>query len=34
MWDQRYRNKTYAHGTEPNDFLVSMLDKLPAGKVL
>jgi 2-polyprenyl-3-methyl-5-hydroxy-6-metoxy-1,4-benzoquinol methylase len=34
MWDQRYRHKTYAYGTQPNDFLVSMLDKLPAGKVL
>ena len=34
MWDQRYSNNGYAYGTEPNDFLVSMLDKLPAGKVL
>lgn len=34
MWDQRYSNKTYAYGTEPNDFLVGMLDKLPVGKVL
>lgn len=34
MWDQRYSTETYAYGIEPNDFLVSMLDKLPAGKVL
>jgi len=34
MWDQRYSNKTYAYGTEPNDFLVGMLGKLPVGKVL
>ena len=34
MWDQRYSSETYAYGTEPNDFLVSMFDKLPAGKIL
>ncbi|MCW8900864.1 MAG: class I SAM-dependent methyltransferase [Gammaproteobacteria bacterium] len=34
MWNQRYSTETYAYGIEPNDFLVSMLDKLPAGKVL
>ncbi len=34
MWDERYNNETYAYGTEPNDFLVSMLDKLPKGKIL
>lgn len=34
MWDQRYSRETYAYGTEPNDFLVSMFDKLPEGKVL
>ena len=34
MWDQRYSSETYAYGTEPNDFLVSVFDKLPAGKVL
>jgi 2-polyprenyl-3-methyl-5-hydroxy-6-metoxy-1,4-benzoquinol methylase len=34
MWDQRYNNKTYAYGTEPNDFLTSMYNKLPKGKIL
>lgn len=34
MWDQRYNNKTYAYGTEPNDFLASMYNKLPTGKIL
>ena len=34
MWDQRYSNETYAYGTEPNDFLLAMYNKLPTGKVL
>ena len=34
MWDQRYNNETYAYGTEPNDFLTSMYNKLPTGKIL
>ncbi len=34
MWDQRYDSKAYAYGTQPNDFLVSMVDKLPIGKIL
>lgn len=34
MWDQRYNSKDYAYGTEPNDFLVSMLERLPVGRVL
>ena len=34
MWNQRYSNETYAYGTEPNDFLVAMLEKLPGGRVL
>jgi 2-polyprenyl-3-methyl-5-hydroxy-6-metoxy-1,4-benzoquinol methylase len=34
MWDQRYSSETYAYGTEPNEFLVNMLDKLPDGRVL
>lgn len=34
MWDQRYNNETYAYGTEPNDFLLAMYNKLPTGKVL
>ena len=34
MWDQRYNGETYAYGTEPNAFLVSMLNKLPEGRML
>lgn len=34
MWDQRYKDKDYAYGIEPNDFLVSMREQLPAGKAL
>ncbi len=34
MWDQRYSSKGYAYGTKANDFLVSMYDKLPTGKIL
>ena len=34
MWDQRYSSDTYAYGTEANEFLMSMLDKLPEGRVL
>jgi len=34
MWNQRYSSKTYAYGTKANDFLVSMVDRLPTGKIL
>ena len=34
MWDQRYSGDAYAYGTEPNAFLLSMLDRLPEGRVL
>lgn len=34
MWDQRYDSETYAYGTEPNDFLVAMASRLPAGRIL
>lgn len=34
MWNQRYSSKTYAYGTKPNEYLVSMYDKLPTGKIL
>lgn len=34
MWNQRYSSETYAYGTEPNEFLTAMLDKLPDGRVL
>lgn len=31
MWDERYGGEAYAYGTEPNDFLVAMAGRLPAG---
>ena len=34
MWNQRYSSKIYAYGTKANDFLVSMYDRLPTGKIL
>lgn len=34
MWDQRYSGDSYVYGTEPNDFLASMINRLPDGNVL
>ena len=34
MWDERYSEDEYAFGTEPNDFLRSVLRLLPDGKAL
>jgi len=34
MWNQRYAEPGYAYGTEPNDFLRSVVDRIPAGPVL
>jgi len=33
-WDERYNGEDYLFGTEPNDFLVSVAPRLPAGEVL
>lgn len=33
MWDNRYSGDAYAYGTEPNNFLASMIDNLPPGNV-
>lgn len=33
-WDERFSGESYAYGTEPNDFLVAVADRLPAGRVL
>ena len=33
-WDERYRQAGFIYGTSPNDFLVSVVDSLPMGKVL
>lgn len=34
MWDERFSSLEYIYGTEPNDFLVSVVSKIPQGKVL
>ena len=34
MWNERYSSDRYAYGMEANDFLVSMNDRLPGGKIL
>ena len=35
MWDERYDTEEYVYGTEPNNFLVSVADRIPrGGKVL
>lgn len=33
-WDERYSEPGYSYGTEPNDFLVSVVDLLPKGEIL
>jgi SAM-dependent methyltransferase len=33
-WNQRYDRDEYVFGTEPNDFLVEVSDRIPAGPVL
>lgn len=33
-WDRVYLEPGYAFGTEPNDFLVQMAEKIPPGQVL
>ena len=34
MWDERYSEEGFAYGTQPNDFLVEMADRIPPGPVL
>jgi SAM-dependent methyltransferase len=34
MWNQRYAVEEYIYGTQPNDFLASVVDRLPIGRVL
>lgn len=34
MWDQRYGEPGFAYGTEPNDFLRSVAERIPPGPVL
>ncbi|WP_145081519.1 class I SAM-dependent methyltransferase [Poriferisphaera corsica] len=31
MWDERYSEKEYIYGREPNEFLASVTDRLPQG---
>lgn len=33
-WDDRYSEPGFAYGTAPNDFLVSVVDRIPQGKIL
>ncbi|MES2240800.1 MAG: class I SAM-dependent methyltransferase [Bacteroidota bacterium] len=33
-WNERYSNKEFAYGEEPNQYLKEQLDKLKAGKIL
>lgn len=34
MWDERYSTAEFVYGTAPNAFLVSVIDRLPEGRVL
>lgn len=34
MWDQRYSAEEYIYGKQPNDFLLSVIDQIPKGRVL
>jgi SAM-dependent methyltransferase len=34
MWNERFSEPGFAYGTEPNDFLVSVANRIPTGKVL
>ncbi len=34
MWDERFSEPGYAYGTEPNQFLASVADRIPKGRVL
>jgi len=33
-WDERFSEAGYFYGTEPNDFLRSVADRLPGGRIL
>jgi SAM-dependent methyltransferase len=34
VWDDRYARPGFAYGTEPNDFLAAVADRIPPGPVL
>lgn len=31
MWDERYSEEGFAYGTAPNDYLISVADRIPTG---
>jgi SAM-dependent methyltransferase len=33
-WDERYSEPGFAYGTAPNEFLVSVVNRIPQGKIL
>ncbi|TWJ14062.1 class I SAM-dependent methyltransferase [Geobacter argillaceus] len=33
-WDERYSEPGFAYGTAPNDFLASVVDRIPRGRIL
>ena len=33
-WDERYNEPCYAYGTAPNEFIASVVDMIPKGKIL
>lgn len=33
-WDNRYNESDFIYGTAPNDFLASVVDKIPQGRIL
>ncbi|TFH49321.1 MAG: class I SAM-dependent methyltransferase [Methanothrix sp.] len=33
-WDNRYNEPGFAYGTDPNQFLASVVDRIPPGKIL
>jgi SAM-dependent methyltransferase len=33
-WNERFSEPGFAYGTEPNDYLVSVVDRIPKGRIL
>lgn len=33
-WDERYSEPGYSYGTAPNEFIASVVDRIPKGKIL
>lgn len=34
QWDTRYKTEDYIYGTTANDFLISVVDRIPPGRIL